>query len=280
MRPPPRKPLGQHYLSDPAILARIARAAVADGTGGTFLEIGPGPGGLTRALLEHGVERLLACERDERFLPGLEALQGDFPERLAILKGDALALPLAPLADPPPLRIVGNLPYNISTRLLGGWLRQLGASFESASAPLPDSMTLMFQDEVAERIIAESGSPHYGRLSVLCGWLCHRERLFRLAPGAFHPPPKVRSAAVHLVRRDVPAPPLEAAGLPALEAVTRAAFGTRRKMLRRALARMPTGAGPLLEAAGLSGTERAEEVPLGGFLEMARLLQAHGPAEG
>ncbi|MGR4000949.1 MAG: 16S rRNA (adenine(1518)-N(6)/adenine(1519)-N(6))-dimethyltransferase RsmA [Alphaproteobacteria bacterium] len=271
----PRKSLGQHYLSDPTILQRIAGAALEGGEAvesGTTLEIGPGPGGLSRALLELGAGRLLLCERDERFGEGLEALCSEFPDRqVSLLFMDARKLRLGDHCDPAPLRVVGNLPYNIGTRLLTGWLTELGGALPPGLAV--ESFTLMFQDEVARRITASPGDSSYGRLSILCGWLTQSRRLFSLSPGAFHPPPRIRSSVVSLRPRANPSPGVE---LAALEAVTRAAFGKRRKMLRGALAKMPCGADPLLEAAGLKGSERAEEIPVESYCEMARFLSAYG----
>ncbi|MDA8001891.1 MAG: 16S rRNA (adenine(1518)-N(6)/adenine(1519)-N(6))-dimethyltransferase RsmA [Alphaproteobacteria bacterium] len=271
----PRKSLGQHYLSDPAILGRIAAAALESGADGTTLEVGAGPGTLSRALLEGGAERLVLCERDERFREKLEALRSEFSGRdVVLLFADARELRLADYCDPAPLRVVGNLPYNVGTKLLTGWLSEIAGalSLSSSSSRLPvESFTLMFQDEVARRIVARAGDDSYGRLSVLCGWLAECRRLFSLSPGSFYPMPRVRSAVVGLYPRG------DGGGveLAALEAVTRAAFGKRRKMLRGALARMPCGAELLLEAAGLSGDERAEDVSVESYCAMAKFLSAY-----
>jgi 16S rRNA (adenine1518-N6/adenine1519-N6)-dimethyltransferase len=254
-----RKSLGQNFLLDLNLAARIARAAgpLADVT---VIEVGPGPGGLTRALLAEGAERVVAVERDPRAIPALEEIAARHPGRLAIVEGDALALDLAALAPPGrPARIVANLPYNIATALLVGWL---------SVEPWPpwfDALVLMFQREVAERIAAARGSKSYGRLAVLAQWRTEPRILFDIAPKAFVPPPKVTSSLVRLTPRPAPLP----CPRKALETITAAAFGQRRKMLRQSL--RPLGGDPLalLAAAGLDPTARAEEIPVAGFVALA-----------
>ena len=276
--PQPRKSLGQHFLHDPAILRRLAEETIATSGTQTVLEIGAGPGGLTKALLASGVKRLIALERDKRFLPKLVEL-GEADPRFVAVQADALRTPLATLAlernDNRAFLVVGNLPYNISTKLLTLWLGEIATAHQEEK-PLPASgFVLMFQEEVAQRILSRQGEAHYGRLSVLCEWLCVSERLFKVGRGAFTPAPKIDSAVVRLAPR---LEPLHSASLATLEAITRAAFGTRRKMLRRALARLPDGAEPYLEATALEGTERAEEVSLADFCAMARVLAERIPA--
>jgi len=254
-----RKALGQNFLLDLNLCARIARTAgpLEDAT---VIEVGPGPGGLTRALLAAGAAKVIAIERDARAIPALAEIAAHHAGRLEIVEGDALEIDYAALAGRR-WKIVANLPYNVATPLLTGWL---GAE---AWPPLWDSLTLMFQREVAERIVAGPGSKVYGRLSVLAGWRTEARIAFEVPPQAFTPPPKVHSAVVHMTPRK------DAAQVPpaSLEAVTRAAFGQRRKMLRQSL--RPLGNVPaLLEAAGLTGTERAEDVTVEGFVAMARLL--------
>lgn len=253
-----KKALGQNFLLDLNLCARIARAAgPLDGV--TVIEVGPGPGGLTRALLAAGAAKVVAIERDRRALPALAEIAAHYPGRLEIVEGDALQTDYARLAGMR-TKIVANLPYNIATPLLTGWLTV-------AWPPAWETLTLMFQREVAERIVANPGGKAYGRLSVLAGWRTEARIAFEVAPAAFTPPPKVRSAVVHLV----PKPQAAVVSPATLEAVTRAAFGQRRKMLRQSL--KPLGdVRTLLEAAGLTGTERAEDVSVNRFLAMARLL--------
>ncbi|HWM81007.1 MAG TPA: 16S rRNA (adenine(1518)-N(6)/adenine(1519)-N(6))-dimethyltransferase RsmA [Pseudolabrys sp.] len=257
-----RKSLGQNFLLDLNLTARIARAAEPlDGT--TVLEIGPGPGGLTRALLALGASRVIAVERDDRALAALAEIAAHYPGRLDVVGADALGFdPRAMLGDGP-VRIVANLPYNIATPLLIGWL---------TAEPWPpwyDRMVLMFQREVAERIVAAPGSKSYGRLSVLAGWRCENRILFDIAPSAFVPPPSVVSSVVQLVPR--PAPLDCRAAI--LERVTAAAFGQRRKMLRQSLKSLGVDPLPLLEQAGIAQTARAEEIPVAGFVALARGLE-------
>ena len=257
-----KKQLGQNFLLDLNLTARIARTA-APLAGRTVIEVGPGPGGLTRALLAEGAERVVAIERDERTLPALADIAAACPGRLEVVSGDALETDYAALASGP-TRIVANLPYNIATPLLIGWVTT------DPWPPYYESLTLMFQREVAERIVAKPGDPAYGRLAVLCGWRTEARIAFNINREAFVPPPKVTSSVVHLVPRPVAAdPPVRA-----VEAVTRAAFGQRRKMIRQSLKATGAKVDALLAAAGLRGDERAEELPIEAFLAMARSLAA------
>jgi len=256
-----RKSLGQNFLLDLNLTGRIARAAgPLDGV--TVLEIGPGPGGLTRALIAEGTARVIAVERDERAIAALAEIAAHYPDRLQIVSGDALKFDIAPYLGQGPIRIVANLPYNIATALLVGWL-----SVEPWP-PWYDKLTLMFQREVAERIVAKPGSKTYGRLSVLAGWRTQAKILFDIAPSAFVPPPKVTSSVVQLVPRADPLP----CDRRALERVTEAAFGQRRKMLRQSLKQLLPDPIPLLEKAGLDPTARAEDIGVEGFVALARGL--------
>lgn len=257
-----RKSLGQNFLLDLNLTGRIARSAgPLDAC--TVVEVGPGPGGLTRALLAEGAARVVAIERDERCLAALEELSAHYPGRLQIVAGDALKTDLAGLVEGP-ARIIANLPYNISTALLTGWL---------TTEPWPPwylSLTLMFQKEVAERITAPPGSKTYGRLSVLASATAEASCLFDVNPSAFTPPPKVTSTIVHLVpRRRV----LLDCPVATLERVTAAAFGQRRKMVRQSLKSLGTSPEKLLECAGLSPTMRAEEITPEGFCRLANCLE-------
>jgi 16S rRNA (adenine1518-N6/adenine1519-N6)-dimethyltransferase len=258
-----RKSLGQNFLLDLNLTARIARAAepLAETT---VIEIGPGPGGLTRALLALGAKRVIAVERDERALAALAEIAARYPGRLDVVSGDAMTVDLTPHLDGGRTRIVANLPYNISTALLIGWL---GAE---PWPPFFDMMVLMFQREAAERIVAREGDDAYGRLSVLSNWRAEPKILFDVSPSAFVPPPKVTSSVVRLVPRANPEP----CDRRALERVTEAAFGQRRKMLRQSLKSLGVDPAMLLEAAGIAPTERAENVPVSGFVKMARTLSA------
>jgi 16S rRNA (adenine1518-N6/adenine1519-N6)-dimethyltransferase len=251
-----RRSLGQHFLLDLNLTARIVRAAGAL-AGRHAIEIGPGPGGLTRALLASEAASVTAIERDPRCVAALAELVAAHPDRLRLVEADALAVDLAALT-PPPRTLVANLPYNVGTKLLVGWLAQ-AAAFES--------LTLMFQQEVAERIVAAPGSEAYGRLSVLAQWLAEPRIVLRLPAAAFTPPPKVASAVVHLVPRpDQPPRALFAA----MERVTAAAFGQRRKMLRSAL--KPLGAEALLAEAGIDPVRRAETLSVAEFERLALAL--------
>lgn len=255
-----RKALGQNFLLDLNLTGRIARAA-GPLDDGTVIEIGPGPGGLTRALLYHGAARLVVIERDRRCLPVLAEIAAHYPGRLTVIEADALTVDPTTLG-PGPRRIVANLPYNVGTALLLGWLAQIDAY---------DSLTLMFQKEVAARITAGPNSKAYGRLSVLCQWLCDCRALFDVHRSAFTPPPKVTSAVVQLRPRPRPA---DDPDTDSVARITQAAFGQRRKMLRRSLAGLPVAADRLLTAAGLDGTRRAESLDIDDFLALARALAA------
>ena len=260
----PKKALGQNFLYDLNLTGRIARAA-GPLAGVTVVEVGPGPGGLTRALLAEGAARVVAIERDPRALPALAEIAAHYPGRLEVVDADALEFDPRPLIGDGPARIVANLPYNVGTPLLTGWLDG------EAWPPWWDSLTLMFQREVAERIVAdEDARADYGRLGVLCGWRTQADILFDVSPSAFVPPPKVTSSIVRLVPRANPLP----CRVGALEAVTRAAFGQRRKMLRQSLKALTPEPGTILDAAGLPETARAEEVPVSGFVALAKAWDA------
>jgi 16S rRNA (adenine1518-N6/adenine1519-N6)-dimethyltransferase len=257
----PKKSLGQNFLFDLNLTARIARAAEPL-ENITVVEVGPGPGGLTRVLLALGARRVIAIERDPRAIAALEEIAGRYPGRLDVVAGDALAVDLGDHLGPERGRIVANLPYNIATALLVGWL---------TAEPWPpwyDSLILMFQREVAERIVATPGSKSYGRLSVLTGWRTEARILFDVAPSAFVPPPKVTSSVVRLTPRPVPSP----CDSIALQKVTEAAFGQRRKMLRQSLKSLGVDPAKLLAEAGIEPTARAEEIPVDGFVALARIF--------
>jgi 16S rRNA (adenine1518-N6/adenine1519-N6)-dimethyltransferase len=259
----PRKALGQNFLMDLNLTGRIARRA-GDLAAADVLEVGPGPGGLTRALLLEGARHVVAIERDRRCLPALEEVARAYPGRLTLLAGDALALDPTP-ALTPPVRIVANLPYNVGTALLVRWLTP------AAWPPFWSSLTLMFQREVAERIVAAPGSRSYGRLSILAQWRSTPRIAFEIPPQAFTPPPKVTSAVVHFERLDEPRHPAEPATLSRVVAL---AFGQRRKMLRANLRPLGADAEALLEAAGIAPTARAEVVPIEAYCRLARLVAA------
>lgn len=252
----PKRALGQHFLLDPNLTARIARAA-GDLTDAHVIEVGPGPGGLTRALLAAGAKRVVAIEKDDRCLAALSELAPACPGRLEIVAGDALTVDAATLA-PPPRCIVANLPYNVATPLLIGWLGRIDAFRH---------LTLMFQREVADRLVARPGTKAYGRLSVLAQWLAEVRREFVVPARAFVPPPKVASAVVTLDPRPEPLAP---APFGALEAVTQAAFGQRRKMLRQSLKVL--GLDPA--AVGIDPTRRGETLSVAEFCALARLHAA------
>ena len=232
--------------------------------------MGPGPGGLTRALLLEGAERVIAIERDERAIPALEEIATRWPGRLQILHTDALQVDYAALAAEAalPVKVVANLPYNIATPLLTGWLMPEHAqgSHHIDWPPFWRSLTLMFQKEVAERITASPGTKLYGRLAVLAQWRSHPRMLFTVPPRAFTPPPKVTSAIVQITPGERPALPRDAT---ALERVTQAAFGQRRKMLRQSLKTLLPDPLPLLAAAGIDPTRRAEELTVADFVRLA-----------
>jgi 16S rRNA (adenine1518-N6/adenine1519-N6)-dimethyltransferase len=254
-----KKSLGQNFLLDLNLTARIARSG-GPLAGATVIEVGPGPGGLTRALLAEGAKRVIAIERDERALAALAEIAAHYPDRLEIVAGDALDFDPRPRLRGERARIVANLPYNIATALLIGWL---------TAEPWPpwyDTLVLMFQREVAERIVAAPGSKTYGRLSVLTGWRTEAKILFDVAPTAFVPAPKVTSSVVRLMPRAAPL----ACDADALQRVTEAGFGQRRKMLRQSLKSLGVDAGALLEQAGIAPTARAEEISVAGFVALAQ----------
>jgi 16S rRNA (adenine1518-N6/adenine1519-N6)-dimethyltransferase len=258
-----KKSLGQNFLLDLNLTARIARAAEPL-ENITVVEVGPGPGGLTRALLALGARRVVAIERDQRAIAALEDIAARYPGRLDIVAGDALRIDVREHLGPERARIVANLPYNIATALLVDWL---------TAEPWPpwyDALVLMFQREVAERIVAKPGGKAYGRLAVLAGWRTDAKILFDVARTAFVPPPKVTSSVVRLDPRPEPL----ACDAQALQRVTESAFGQRRKMLRQSLKSLGVDTGALLEAAGIEPTARAEEIPVEGFVALARALRS------
>ncbi|MCD1634518.1 16S rRNA (adenine(1518)-N(6)/adenine(1519)-N(6))-dimethyltransferase RsmA [Martelella mediterranea] len=254
-----KKSLGQNFLLDLNLTQKIARTA-GDLEGAHVIEVGPGPGGLTRAILSLGAEKLTVIERDERCLPALEEIASHYPGRLEIISGDALKTDFAALAGERPVRIISNLPYNVGTQLLVNWL------LPRAWPPYWQSLTLMFQKEVAQRIVAKAGDNHYGRLGVLAGWRTEARIAFDVPPQAFTPPPKVTSSVVHLTPRAEPLP----VAASALAKVTQAAFGQRRKMLRQSLKSL--GGEALLAKAGIDPTRRAETLSIAEFCELARNL--------
>ena len=261
-----KKSLGQNFLLDLNLTARIARAG-GPLAGAIVVEIGPGPGGLTRALLAEGAGRVIAVERDERAIGALAEIAVHYPGRLEIVAGDALQFDASAQLGGRRAIVIANLPYNIATALLIGWL----------TAPWPpwyDALVLMFQREVAMRIVAAPGSKTYGRLSVLANWRCEAKIMFDVAPSAFVPQPKVTSSVVRLVPR---AQPL-ACDAVALQKVTEAAFGQRRKMLRQSLKSLGVDALALLEAAGIAPTARAEEIPVEGFVKLANIFAGQAKA--
>jgi len=257
----PRKSLGQNFLHDLNLTSRIARAG---GTlaGVTVVEVGPGPGGLTRALIAAGAAKVIAVERDERALAALGEIAARYPDRLEVIAGDALDFDARPFLGRGPARVIANLPYNIATALLVRWLGV------EPWPPWYDSLVVMFQREVAERIVAAPGSKSFGRLAVLAGWRTEARILFDVAAAAFVPPPKVTSSVVRLVPRAEPLPCDRAT----LERVAEAAFGQRRKMLRQSLRSLGGDPRPLLAAAGIVETARAEDIPVAGFVALARAL--------
>jgi len=263
-----RRSLGQNFLLDLNLTARIARAAEPL-EGATVVEVGPGPGGLTRALLALGARRVIAIERDERCVAALQELGEYFGDRLRVIAGDAMQIDLAPYVQSGPVRVVANLPYNIATALLVSWLTV------EPWPPWYDMLVLTFQREVAHRIVAAPGTKSYGRLSVLAGWRTSAQILFDIAPRAFVPAPQVTSSVVRLVPR---AQPLRCERR-LLERVVEAAFGQRRKMLRQGLKSLGVDALALLTAAGIDPTARAEDIAIEGFVALARALAAMPRAE-
>ncbi|MCC4246911.1 16S rRNA (adenine(1518)-N(6)/adenine(1519)-N(6))-dimethyltransferase RsmA [Stappia indica] len=258
-----RKSLGQNFLLDLNLTLKVARTA-GDLSDCTVLEVGPGPGGLTRALLVAGARRVVAVEKDPRCLPALAEISARYPGRLEVLEADALTIDLERLADGGPLKIVANLPYNVGTQLLVDWITSANWP------PVWQSLTLMFQKEVAERIVAAPGSKAYGRLGVLAGWRCHATLAFEVGPKAFTPPPKVTSAIVHLTPRKAPLD----CDLKALERLTAAAFGQRRKMLRASLKPLAADAETRIAAAGIEPTMRAEQLEIADFVKLANAFAA------
>jgi len=258
-----KKQLGQNFLLDLNLTAKIARTA-GDLSGCDVIEVGPGPGGLTRGLLAEGARHVLAIEKDARALPALAEIAEAYPGRLEVIHGDALEIdPLAHLT--PPIRIVANLPYNVGTELLVRWLTP------KSWPPFWQSLTLMFQKEVAERIVARPGGKAYGRLAVLAQWRSDARIVMTLPPEAFVPPPKIHSAVVHLTALPEPRFPADPA---VLNRVVAAGFNQRRKMLRASLKGLHPGIEDLLLAAGIPPTARAEEVGLEQFCALARGLAA------
>lgn len=255
----PKKNLGQNFLLDPVLLGRIANTA-GTLTNCTVIEVGPGPGGLTRALLDQGAQHVIAIEQDERCIAALQELRNHFPDRLTLISGDALAFKPQDLCAGNPCKIVANLPYNIATALLIHWFKDLTNIL---------SITIMLQKEVALRLIATPRTADYGRLSILTQWLCTLKKTLDIAPGAFFPPPKVTSSLVHLIPRSISEG--EHALKPTLEQVTRVAFSQRRKMLRSAL--KPLFTTDQLIALDINPEKRPEELTIEVFLRLARALQ-------
>ncbi len=258
-----KKTLGQNFILDTNLLDKIVRSSKQRDpepfNSGTVIEVGPGPGGVTRAILENGAKHVTAIEKDERCLELLQDIQAAFPERLNVLNADALNVAADQLGSAP-RSVIANLPYNVGTLLLTGWLKRINAF---------SSLTLMFQKEVAERLAARPKTPGYGRLSIITQWLCETEILFYVPPSCFVPPPKVTSAVVFLKPR---AHPLAPAKLELLEKVTAAAFNQRRKMLRSSLKTLGNP-DELCAAANVPVTARAEEIDIEAFCAMARLLE-------
>ncbi|HEY0034044.1 MAG TPA: 16S rRNA (adenine(1518)-N(6)/adenine(1519)-N(6))-dimethyltransferase RsmA [Devosia sp.] len=255
-----KKELGQNFLLDLNLTSRIARVG-GSLQGVRVIEVGPGPGGLTRALLAEGAREVIAIERDARALPALAQIAQAYPGRLTVISGDAMEMNYRLLAEGP-TRIIANLPYNIATPLLTGWLTV------DPWPPFFESLTLMFQREVAERICARPGEDPYGRLGVLAGWRTDARIAFNVGRQAFVPPPNVTSAVVHLVPKAVS----NNVAVKNVEQITRAAFGQRRKMVRQSLKAAGVPVEGLLKAAGLGGNERAEDLPVEAFLAMAQAL--------
>ena len=256
-----RKALGQNFLLDLNLTAKIARAA-GDLNGADVLEIGPGPGGLTRGLLAEGARRVVAVEKDARCLPALEEIAAAYPGRLEVINADALALDWSAHLTPP-VKVVSNLPYNVGTELLIRWLTP------PAWPPVWQSLTLMFQREVADRIVAAPGSKTYGRLAILAQWRSDARIALTLPPEAFTPPPKVHSAVVHFTALPSPRFPADQA---VLERVVAKAFNQRRKMLRAALKGLAPDIEDRILAAGLKPTDRAEQISIEGFCALARAV--------
>ncbi|MCY1706368.1 16S rRNA (adenine(1518)-N(6)/adenine(1519)-N(6))-dimethyltransferase RsmA [Pannonibacter sp. SL95] len=253
-----KKSLGQNFLLDLNLTSRIARAA-GDLSNATVVEVGPGPGGLTRALLANGARKVIAIEKDSRCLPALAEVSARYPGRLEVIEGDALKVDVAALSEGYPVKIVANLPYNVGTQLLLNWITT------PVWPPFWASLTLMFQKEVGQRITATVDDDHYGRLGVLAGWRTRARILFDIGPQAFTPPPKVTSAVVHLEPNPEPLP----CALADLERLTAAAFGQRRKMLRASLKGVKPDAEQRIADCGIAPTARAEEIDIPGFVKLA-----------
>ncbi len=258
-----KRQLGQNFLLDLNLTAKIARSA-GDLSGYDVLEVGPGPGGLTRGLLAEGARRVVAVEKDPRCLPALSEIAAAYPGRLSVLQGDALEVDLGAHLTAP-VKIVANLPYNVGTELLIRWLSP------PVWPPVWTSLTLMFQKEVAERIIAKPRTDHYGRLALLAQWRCTAAMVMTLPPEAFTPAPKVHSAVVHLTALPAPRYPCD---FKVLQRITAMAFNQRRKMLRSSLKALGPGIEPLLDSIGIPPTARAEEIGLEQFCALARAVQA------
>lgn len=254
-----RKALGQNFLLDLNLTQKVARTA-GSLEGVTVFEVGPGPGGLTRAILALGAAKVIAVERDSRCLPALAEIADHYPGRLDVIEGDALKTDFAALAPQGPVKIIANLPYNVGTQLLVNWL------LPPHWSPFWQSLTLMFQKEVGQRIVAQADDDHYGRLGVLCGWRTEAYMAFDISPQAFTPPPKVTSSVVHLTPREKPIP----CAVDKLEKITQAAFGQRRKMLRQSL--KPLGGETLLLKADIDPQRRAETLSVEEFCRLANCL--------
>jgi 16S rRNA (adenine1518-N6/adenine1519-N6)-dimethyltransferase len=254
-----KKSLGQNFILDLNLTQKVARTA-GSLEGATVFEIGPGPGGLTRAILALGAAKVIAVERDARCLAALAEVQAHYPGRLEVIEGDALKTDFEALADGKPVKIIANLPYNVGTQLLVNWL------LPRQWPPFWSSLTLMFQKEVGQRIVAREDDNHYGRLGVLCGWRAEAHMAFDIPPQAFTPPPKVTSTVVHLEPRLNPLPCDPAK----LERVTTAAFGQRRKMLRQSVKSI--GGEALLARAEIDPQRRAETLSVEEFCRLANLL--------
>ncbi|UJW73211.1 16S rRNA (adenine(1518)-N(6)/adenine(1519)-N(6))-dimethyltransferase RsmA [Rhizobium sp. SL42] len=254
-----RKALGQNFLLDLNLTQKVARTA-GSLEGVTVFEVGPGPGGLTRAILALGAKKVVAVERDPRCLPALAEVADHYPGRLEVIEGDAVKTDFESMAADGPVKIIANLPYNVGTQLLVNWL------LPRQWPPFWQSLTLMFQKEVGQRIVAKEDDNHYGRLGVLCGWRAESHMAFDVPPQAFTPPPKVTSTVVHLTPRLNPLP----CDPDKLEKVTMAAFGQRRKMLRQSL--KPVGGEALLTKADIDPQRRAETLSVEEFCRLANLL--------
>ncbi|OCP16530.1 MULTISPECIES: 16S rRNA (adenine(1518)-N(6)/adenine(1519)-N(6))-dimethyltransferase RsmA [unclassified Ensifer] len=254
-----KKALGQNFLLDLNLTQKIARTAgpLEDMT---VIEVGPGPGGLTRAILALGAKKVVAIERDARCLPALAEISDHYPNRLDVIEGDALKVDFDEIGGGGPVKIIANLPYNVGTQLLVNWL------LPKTWPPFWQSLTLMFQREVGLRIVADADDDHYGRLGVLCGWRTNARMAFDVPPQAFTPPPKVTSSVVHLEPVANPIP----CAVSSLEKVTHAAFGQRRKMLRQSL--KPLGGEALLAKADIDPQRRAETLSVEEFCRLANCL--------